>query len=303
MTDYGHPLEFGFFLSPDHRDPTGTLSLARELDDLGYDLIGIQDHPYQRAHFDTMSLIGVILGQTSRVKLFPDVANLPLRPPAMLAKAAASLDQLSGGRFELGLGAGAFWDAIAAWGGPVRQPGEAVAALTEAIEIIRALWGSQRGVRYKGTYYQLEGVQPGPRPAHEIGIWLGVIGPRMLKLTGHVADGWVPSMAYVPPANAAISNAIIDEAARAAGRDPSAIRRIYNLGGELTRGAGGQTTDQDQQIVGPVEHWVEVLTHLAIDHGFSSFIFWPPPDPEAPRLFIEEVAPAVRERVAARRAS
>ncbi len=71
------------------------------------------------------------------------MANLPLRPPAVLAKAAASIDVLSNGRFELGLGAGAFWDAIEAMGGPRRSPGGAVDALAEAIEIIRRAWSGE----------------------------------------------------------------------------------------------------------------------------------------------------------------
>src|SRR3712207_7877613 len=116
MADYGHDLQFGFFLDPATGDPARTVEVARILDDLGYDLIGIQDHPYQQKHFDALALIGYLLGRTERIRIFPDVANLPLRPPAVLAKQAATLDQLSGGRFELGLGAGGFWEAIVAMG-------------------------------------------------------------------------------------------------------------------------------------------------------------------------------------------
>src|SRR6185312_8607476 len=118
---------------PDAADIPGIMRLARQVDDLGFDLIGIQDHPYQRRFLDTWTLMAAILAQTRRVRVFPDVASLPLRPPAVLAKAAASLDLLSGGRFELGLGAGAFWDAIVAMDGPRRSPREALAALEEAI--------------------------------------------------------------------------------------------------------------------------------------------------------------------------
>ena len=91
--------------------------MARVADEAGLDLVGIQDHPYQRRFLDTWALMAFVLAQTSRISVFPDVANLPLRPPRMMAKAAASLDVLSGGRFELGLGAGAFWDGIEAMGG------------------------------------------------------------------------------------------------------------------------------------------------------------------------------------------
>ena len=93
----------------------------------GLDLVGIQDHPYQRRFLDTFALIADLLARTSRIRFFPDVANLPMRPPTMIAKAAASLDVMSGGRFELGLGAGGFWDAVAGHGrpapdGPRRRP-------------------------------------------------------------------------------------------------------------------------------------------------------------------------------------
>ena len=303
MTDYGHDLEFGYFLIPDSSDPGGILDLGERLDALGYDLIGIQDHPYQRRFFDTWALMAMILARTERVRVFPDVANLPLRLPAMLAKEAATLDQLSGGRFELGLGAGAFWDAIAAMGGPRRFPGEAVGALEEAIAIIRAMWSGQRGVRLEGEHYRVVGAQPGPLPAHDIGIWLGALGPRMLGLTGRLADGWVPSMSYLAPGASLESQKIIDAAAREAGRDPSAIRRIYNINGSFAPSAAQPFGPADREVVGPPEHWVAALTSLATEYGFASFVLWTEPTAESLRLFVEEVAPAARERVAAVRAA
>ena len=301
MPDYSHDLQFGFFLDPATGNPARTVEIAQILDELGYDLIGIQDHPYQAKHFDAMALIGYLLGQTERVRIFPDVANLPLRPPAMLAKQAATLDQLSGGRFELGLGAGAFWDAIRAMGGPVREPRQALAALREAIALIRGYWSGQ-SLQHDGAFYQAMGARPGPVPAHGIGIWLGTIGPRAARLTGELADGWVPSMAYVPPSRVAQLNAIIDEAASAAGRDPAAIRRIYNIGGDVAPVVESGGGDDDQQIVGPRDHWVAVLTHLAVDLGFSTFVLWGVPTAPRLRMFIEEIAPAVRERVSEVRA-
>src|SRR2546430_2306688 len=129
----------------------------------------------------------------------PDGANVPLRPPAVLAKAAASLDVMSGGRVELGLGAGGFWDAIAAMGGSRREPRDAVAALEEAIAVIRLMWSGQRSVRVEGRFYSLHGVHPGPAPAHPIGISIGATGPPMLDLIGRVAHGWIPSSSYVWP--------------------------------------------------------------------------------------------------------
>ena len=126
-------MRFGVFLTPDATQPSRTLELAALADELGFDAIGVQDHPYQRRFLDTWTLLTAVAMRTSRIQVFPDVANLPLRPPAILAKSAASLDLISGGRVELGLGAGAAWDAIKAIGGAVRTPGESVAAL-EPIE-------------------------------------------------------------------------------------------------------------------------------------------------------------------------
>lgn len=299
MPDYGRPLEFGYFLEPSAERAAEVIALAQRLEALGYDLIGIQDHPYQRRFLDTFSLLGSILGRTERIRVFPDVANLPLRLPAMLAKASASLDVLSGGRFELGLGAGTFWDAIEAMGGPRRTPRESVEALAEAIDVIRLVWSGERGLRYDGNYYRLQGMHSGPLPAHAIGIWLGVLRPKGLALAGRAADGWVPSLGYVPPAAAAEGHARIDEAARAADRDPSAIRRVYNLNGEITD-AGPVSAKDDSTIVGPPEHWAETLAHFAVELGFDTFLFGGG-DPAASEAFIDEIAPSVRELVAQRR--
>ena len=192
MTDHGHDVSFGYFLIPNADDPL--VSTAQEVERLGLDYIGVQDHPYQRRFVDTWTLLSMIAATTERVRVFPDVACLPLRPPAVLAKAAASLDLLSGGRVELGLGAGAFWDAVEGYGGPRRGPGEALAALAEAIQVIRKVWSGERNLRFEGEHYRLAGVHSGPLPAHPIGIWLGVNGPRALRLAGQVADGWVPSL-------------------------------------------------------------------------------------------------------------
>src|SRR3954452_5323406 len=166
-------LRFGISIVPS----TETLERGRELvraaDDAVLDLVGIQDHPYQAHFLDTWSLIATLVAETKRISFFTDVANLPLRPPAVMAKAAAAPDVLSGGRFELGLGAGGFPDVIAGFGGPRRTAGESVEALDEAIDVIRLLWSSERSVSFQGKYYRLDDARPGPHPAHQIGIWVG----------------------------------------------------------------------------------------------------------------------------------
>ena len=234
MPDYGRPLQFGYFLIPDATDVEATLAGAEVAEELGLDLLGIQDHPYQRRFLETWTLLSAVGARTRRIRLFPDVANLPLRLPAVLAKAAASLDLITGGRVELALGAGGFWDAIVAIGGPRRSPGESVEALEEAIQVIRLMWSEESSGRFPGRYYQLTGVRPGPRPAHPIGIWVGAYKPRMLRLIGRLADGWVPSLGYLSLDDFTGLNATIDGAAKGAGRDPASIRRILNVGEGMT---------------------------------------------------------------------
>jgi alkanesulfonate monooxygenase SsuD/methylene tetrahydromethanopterin reductase-like flavin-dependent oxidoreductase (luciferase family) len=303
--DYGHSLEFGYFLTPDAADPAGVLATAQFLDARGYDLIGVQDHPYQPRHLDTMSLLAAILAQTSSVRVFAAVGNLPLRPPAVLAKAAATLDLLSGGRFELGIGAGGYLGPAHAMGAPALTPRESLEALEEGVTVMRAMWsGERRGIRFDGDHYQLAGVHPGPLPAHPIQVWIGANMPRALALTGRVADGWVsPLMNYKPPREAAQANAAIDDAAGEAGRDPREIRRIFLIPGSFTSTSQGPAMDSDQAIVGPPEHWVETLTHFALDFGFGTFVLVAPPDADTLTTFIEDVAPQVRERVAEHRDS
>jgi alkanesulfonate monooxygenase SsuD/methylene tetrahydromethanopterin reductase-like flavin-dependent oxidoreductase (luciferase family) len=291
VPDYGRDVTFGYFLIPNAADPL--LGMAGEIEERGLDWIGVQDHPYQRRFVDTWTLLGAVAAVTTRVGFFPDVANLPLRPPAMMAKAAASLDVLSGGRFELGLGAGGFWDAIAAYGGPRRQPRDALAALEEAISVIRLVWSGERNLRFSGDHYRLAGAHSGPVPLHPIGIWLGVYGPRALRVAGRLADGWLPSLRDDLTALAA-GSARLDEAASEAGRNPSDIRRVVNVNGQITHGP------KLGLLRGPVDQWVDELTDLAVGHGFDTFMFWGEGDDQLPR-FAEEVVPAVRSQIALER--
>ncbi|MQA87611.1 MAG: LLM class flavin-dependent oxidoreductase [Streptosporangiales bacterium] len=297
MADYGHDLLFGCFLVPSAEGPEALGALARTADDIGLDLLSVQDHPYQPSFLDAWTLLSALAAQTGRIRLLPNVANLPLRPPAMLARSVASLDILSGGRVELGLGAGFLWDPIAGMGGPRRSPGEAVDALAEAIAVIRALWTPGPEVGFAGKHYQLDEARPGPFPIHPVGIWLGAYKRRMLELTGRLADGWVPTLGYASPGELVAMNRTIDAAADAAGRHPGQIRRIYNINGTFT-GSGRDF------LHGPPSLWIEQLTELALTAGISGFLLAPGNDaPGDLRRFAEEVAPGVREAVAdARRA-
>jgi len=295
MTDYGHDLSFGIFVTPQADAGPHVIELARRADAAGLDWVSVQDHPYQPAFLDAWTLLTAIATATENIGVFPNVANLPLRPPAMLARAAASLDILSGGRVELGIGTGAFWDAIAALGGPRRTPGESVDALREAIAVIRALWTPGHGARLHGKHYDLNGAKPGPFPVHQVGIWVGAYKERMLRLTGELADGWLPSSPYAPPEQLAAMNAVIDAAAIDAGRPAAAVRRIYNIAGSFDGSGSGF-------LAGPPKLWAEQLAGLALDEGMSGFVLMAD-DALTVERFAAEVAPSVRDLVARERAS
>jgi alkanesulfonate monooxygenase SsuD/methylene tetrahydromethanopterin reductase-like flavin-dependent oxidoreductase (luciferase family) len=282
-------VELGAFVVPDASGTGAVLEQVLAAERGGLELVGIQDHPYQRRFLDTFALLAYLAARTERVRLYPDVANLPLRHPALLAKAASSIDVLSGGRFELGLGAGAFWDAIEAFGGPRRSGPESVDALEEAIAILRACWSGERSVSFEGEHYRVRGMKFGPPPAHPIGIWLGAYGPRMMRVVGRLADGWLPSLPQLPLGELAARVRRIEEAAERAGRDPRAIRRIANVNGVIE---DGPVTGW---LRGPPEHWIAELGALAADHGFDGFVLWSDGDmTEQIGRFAAEVAPALR---------
>ena len=302
MPDYGRDLLFGAFITPVSTPPQQAVELARTAEAAGLDLAAFQDHPYQPRFHDTWTLLSYVAARTTRIRLATDVLNLPLRQPVVVARSAASLDLLSGGRFELGLGAGAFWDAIVAVGGERLSPGDAVTGLEDAIRIIRGIWDvtGSGPLRVEGTVHQVNGAKRGPQPAHDVGIWLGAYKPRMLRLTGAMADGWLTSLGYLRggPGELAGLNARIDDAAVEAGRDPSAIRRLLNISGSFGTPETGTSTSG--RLQGPPRQWAGQLAELALEDGISGFILGSDDAADLSR-FGAEVAPAVREIVAAAR--
>lgn len=283
MADYGHDLLFGAFITPVAQPAERPVLLAEIAESAGLDLVTFQDHPYQPAFLDTWTLLSYVAARTSRVMLAANVANLPLRPPAVLARSAASFDLLTGGRAALGIGAGAFWDAIEAMGGRRLSGGQAVDALEEALTVVRQIWDTETrgGVRVAGEHYRVVGAKRGPTPLSRIPVWVGGYRPRMLRLIGRLADGWLPSLSYLPGREALAGlNATIDEAAVAAGREPGAIRRLLNIG--------------------PGDASVDSLVELVVDYGISGLIIGSDDGAELQR-YGEETAPAVRELVDASR--
>ena len=298
MTDYGHDLLFGTFVTPTNQPVQHAVEQAGVAERAGLDLVTFQDHPYVARFHDTWTLIAYAAARTERIRLTANVTNLPLRQPAVLARSVATADLLSGGRIELGIGAGGFWDAIEAMGGRRLGPGESIEALEEAVTIIRGVWDvEQRGpLTVEGRHYAVRGAKRGPAPAHRPGIWVGAYKPRILRTTGRIGDGWLPSVQYLPGGleDLAAMNGHIDDGAAAAGRDPRDIRRFLNIAGDFGTASRGF-------LQGPPDQWVEELTELSLTYGTSGFIL-ASDDAATTELFAAEVAPAVRSEIARERA-
>lgn len=294
MPDYGHELMLGTFLTPQSGGPERPVELALLTERAGLDLVTFMDHPYNAGFLDTWTLLSFVAARTERIHLSGYVLNLPSRPPAVLARATASLDLLSSGRFELGIGPGDYYvaDAVAAMGAPRRTRAESMEALSEAIDVIRGTWDvtAPGPVVVNGRHYRVIGGMRGPRPAHDISIWIPAAGPRGRRLAGRRADGWIAGGIWMHDVDTemAEANRIIDDAATRSGRNPRAVRRIFDFGGDLASG--------------PVDRWVERLLPLALEHGVSVFILVGD-DQYAIARWGGEIGPALRAAVASGRSA
>jgi alkanesulfonate monooxygenase SsuD/methylene tetrahydromethanopterin reductase-like flavin-dependent oxidoreductase (luciferase family) len=223
----------------------------------------------------------------------------------MLAKTAASLDVLSGGRFELGLGGGRSWPEIVGMGGPHWEPGQVVDATDEAITILHALWQYGPATDVEGKIFRLAGIAPGPAPAHRVGIWLGAGGPRMLRLLGRRADGWIAPMG-TPYETKPAAQDLIDTAAREAGRQPTDIRRVIQLVGQVTDHADTadrpRTGPGGQPIRTTPEVWARIISEFVTAERFDTVNFVPEHETaDQIERFGTEVIPAAVDLVDHRR--
>jgi alkanesulfonate monooxygenase SsuD/methylene tetrahydromethanopterin reductase-like flavin-dependent oxidoreductase (luciferase family) len=239
---------------------------------------------------------------TKKVQLGTNVLSLPLRPPAVLAKQAATLDVLSGGRVVLGLGAGSYWDGISAFGGPRRTPGEAYQAFEDAIHIMRGFWDNpEKSFTYEGEIYQVQGSKPGPAPVRRIPLWFGARGPRMLNLLGRMGDGLFISYNYDQPEILTTVNEHIDKGADQAGREHTEIRRGYNLMGVIDLGRADTPAKnvKEEYLAGDTQYWIEKILRWYQEYRQDTFIFWPIGGNPLVQIeaFAQTIVPAVRKLV------
>lgn len=196
-------------------------------------------------------LFGFLAGVTT-LELVTGVIILPQRQTALVAKQAAEVDVLANGRFRLGVGLG--WNAVEyeALGRDFHDRGR---RMTEQIELMRRLW-TERSVTHAGASERITGAGLAPLPAQRpIPVWIGGQSPAAYRRIGRVADGWFPQVA--PGARLDEARAIVDEAARAAGRDPKSL----GMEGRVSWGEGGLP-----RLLDHLERWRSAgATHVSIN--------------------------------------
>ena len=269
-------------------DPVG---MAQEAERLGYDFVSAADHPTgDSPSYETTVMLTWIAARTSRIKVASRVLAVPFRRPAMVAKIAASLDVLSGGRFILGLGAGYSDQEITALGGTALSPAGKIDGLAEAIQIIRGAW-THSGYTQDGHYHSVRDLKMEPKPLRAIPVWLGTFGPRALAVTGRLADGWIPSLGYMPTEQIPAMRHRIDAAAQAAGRRPGDIRSILNLSIRIDPDAQPRpdsVTGSCRQVTG------QLRDLLGLGFTGFNFILSDPDRIASMRQIAHDVLPALR---------
>ena len=213
-------------------------SIADATEQLGYESLWRSDHLFSlfgvitRPGLDTWPSLTYLAAATRRIRFGTLVCPITFRHPAMLAREAAAVDALSGGRLELGVGAGWHDREHQAFGIPYPRVGERIRRLDEGIRVIRALWGAEPAT-FEGRFYRLDGAAGWPKSVQRSGIPLivGGKGTRLLGVVARHADEWNCGGGQ-PPETVRRLTGVLEEACRAIGRDPRVIRRSW-MGGFL----------------------------------------------------------------------
>lgn len=234
------PLSLGVHVGQQNMTMDEMRALWRMLDQRGVDWISTWDHFYEappkngtEPHFEALTTLGALAAETQNARIGCLVFYVGYRNPALLAKAATTLDHITNGRFELGLGAGwHIWEATA-YGYAFPDIGTRLDMLDEAAQLIRRLLTEER-TTFNGKHFQTVDASCLPRPIQSpLPIWIGGLGEkRTLKLVADHADGW--NAAYLSPEEFRRLNDVLDHWCEQESRDPKSIRRgvnvMFNLG-------------------------------------------------------------------------
>lgn len=276
----------------------------KRVEDFGYEWISGQDHFYTlRAPdaecFEGLTTHAALAAVTNRPRIGCLVYSAGYRHPAVMANALVTIDHLSHGRLEVGLGAGWLEAEYKDYGIPFEPPAVRLRRLKETVEIIRSLW-TQETTDYDGEFYQLTHARCDPKPyqAHPR-IWIGARGPRALRLAGEIGDGW--NSQFQTPADFARSVAEVKEAAPHSDRFAIGASVVFGSvgdprdAGDLLRsqyGAGGAALMQDATVHGSADHVTELVGHY-VEGGAQWLILTirPPFEIDGLERFAAEVRP------------
>ena len=256
-----------FGIDPGHDMPVDEIvPYARRADALGFDVFTMSEHlQYAKPTCDPWTALTWVAAQTTRIRVGSNALCVPNRPPAVLAKMAATLDRLSGGRLALGLCVGKYDSEFESFGLAVRSDAAKMTALHEAVEIMQALWTTSGGpVSYAGEVFSVRDAVLDPRPARRVPLWIGTYGRRGLAITGRRADGWIASLAVLEFDAALEMLRRVQESARAAGRDPAALTYACNV----VVSFDARATPTPQLVAGPDEAIADQLAAI-IRAGFT----------------------------------
>jgi alkanesulfonate monooxygenase SsuD/methylene tetrahydromethanopterin reductase-like flavin-dependent oxidoreductase (luciferase family) len=278
-----HPLRFHVLLLPN----VGWAELkarAVRLEELGFEAVALADHFVDWTNpavpwFEAWTSLAAIAEATSTIRLATVVTQIPLRNPAVLARQVLTLDHVSDGRIELGLGTGLTIDpSYAMTGLPNWEAGERVDRFAEYVELVGQLL-SQEVTTYAGRYYQVAGAVMNPRPVQSPRppILVAALGPRMLRHTARYADIW-NSLSFLPSFDEQLAETRarieqIDADCVAIGRDPSTLRRSYTMFDTEGRSKGGSITYYES-----AERFVDQVNRV-VELGISDVGLYYPLDP------------------------
>ena len=257
-------------------DPLQVLALGPEAEQMGYDSLWVMDHLFNagyirerledRPYYHPMAMLSYMAATTSRVSLATSVLVLPYHNPVELAKYAATLDQMSGGRVILGVGAGAMTEEFEALGIPMRERGSLT---NESIAIMKELW-TNHSPEYHSRRWDFADLRFSPKPvqAPHIPIWVGGSSPGALRRTGRVGDGWHPT--GLSPEDYAIGKAEVLSLAEAAGRDPSSLTMSARIEVEVHGGPSSQRAASRARIAGDdpgaMRAGIEAYREVGVEH-------------------------------------
>ena len=273
MARSGNAVRFG--LNPRGLPYDRIVEVAKAAEAAGFATLAFSDRPPEE-NLEGWTLATAIAVQTSRIRVTHSTLNVPFRNPALLSKMATALDAAtSGGRLILTLGAGGQEEHFTSYGIPFGSPGERVDGLRDAIEILRGTWANER-FAYEGKVYGVRDAAVKPKPVEgTIPIFIGAAQPRMLRLTGELADGWIRNGGWPSDLDAYRAQlAAVEAAAEAAGRDPAALRRVVNcnayVGDEDPATKLATTFGNSGGVMGTAEQALEIVARYR-EAGVDTF--------------------------------